>query len=135
MLTRPQRTSLLLPDRKDPALDVWKSKSSDRRIDEVAELPTQKEDVQLLDPTSLERLVDFECGLGWSLRQDILAIRTVVLRDGCVIGLKLQHPFGDANGIVYFDEIFPSGANERCLVLSHDANSKGVLYLGGQKVD
>jgi len=99
MLTRSQRTSLLLPDRKDSALDVWKGKSSDRRIDEVAELPTQKEDVQLVDPTSLERLVDFEYGFGWSLRQDILAIRTVVLCDGCVIGLKLQHPFGDANGI------------------------------------
>ncbi|KAJ5207654.1 hypothetical protein N7449_002033 [Penicillium cf. viridicatum] len=74
--------------------------TSDRRIAEMVELPTQKEEVQLLDPTSLECLVDFGYGLGWNLRQDILAIRTVILQDGCVIGLKLQHPFGDANAMM-----------------------------------
>lgn len=106
MLTNRQRTSLLPPDRKDPARYVWKGKTSDQRIDEMAELPQQGEDVQLLDPTPLERLVDFGYGFGWHLRQDILAIRTVVLRDACVVGFKLQHSFGDANGIVLFDGIF-----------------------------
>lgn len=111
MLTRPQRTSLLHIDRKDAACDVWKGMTSDRRIAEMVELPTQKEEVQLLDPTSLECLVDFGYGLAWNLRQDILAIRTVILQDGCVVGLKLQHPFGDANSIVLCDEIFPSFIN------------------------
>lgn len=100
MLTRPQRTSLLHTDRKDAACDIWKGLISDRRIAEVAELPTQKEEAQLLDPTSLECLVDFGYGLSWHLRQDILAIRTVILQDGCVIGLKLQHPFGDVNAMM-----------------------------------
>ncbi|KAJ5399635.1 hypothetical protein N7465_010124 [Penicillium sp. CMV-2018d] len=94
------RTSLLPPNRKDPARYVWKGKTSDQRIDEMAELPQQGEDVQLLDPTSLERLVDFGYGFGWHLRQDILAIRTVVLRDACVVGFKLQHSFGDANAMM-----------------------------------
>lgn len=34
-----QHTSLLPPDRKDPARYVWKGKTSDNRIDEVVELP------------------------------------------------------------------------------------------------
>lgn len=58
----------------------------------------------ILAPWSVWSITDD--GLGWHLRQDILAIRTVVLRDACIIGFKLQHPFGGVNGIVFFDRIF-----------------------------
>lgn len=85
VLISPQRTSLLSPDRKDLAHDVWKGKTNHTRTEEVADISSQKEDVQLLDPTSLERLLDFEYGLGWNLRQNVLAIRTVILRDGCIL--------------------------------------------------
>ncbi|KAJ5242339.1 uncharacterized protein N7469_000666 [Penicillium citrinum] len=59
MLTSPQRTSLLPTDRKDTSRGIWKGKTCDQRIDEMAKLPQQDEDVQLFDPSSLERLVDY----------------------------------------------------------------------------
>ncbi|KAF4454601.1 hypothetical protein FALBO_15801, partial [Fusarium albosuccineum] len=90
------RANLLFPDKNDRAQDLWKGKTSDRRVAEAVGLSHQGH-IKLVDPTFLEGLVDFGYGISWTLRQDVLAIRAVILDDGSAIGFKLQHPFGDAN--------------------------------------
>lgn len=105
MLIR-QKTKFLDP--KDPGdlADVWKGKELPQNLGDILYLSSKADFSQLIDSEVLDRALNFGYGFGHAWKQRVFTIRTLFLKDSCIIGFRFLHPLCDANGNSHIAQLF-----------------------------
>ncbi|CAG7991502.1 unnamed protein product [Penicillium salamii] len=87
-------------DPKDPGdlADVWKGKELPQNLGDILYLSSKADFSQLIDSEVLDKALNFGYGFGHAWKQRVFTIRTLFLKDSCIIGFRFLHPLCDANG-------------------------------------
>ncbi|KAJ5084731.1 hypothetical protein NUU61_009310 [Penicillium alfredii] len=94
----PLKNKFIEPKMPEDLSDIWQGRELDRNLGDIIDVPLQGDSPRIFDSEALQKSVHFAFGFVESIKQRVLTIRTVFLRDSCVIGFRFLHPLCDARG-------------------------------------
>lgn len=93
-----QRTEILQTPSSDTESEFWQGKILTRCLNDYVDLRHGNDAVRTVDFSRVERLFRSKF-THKKVQQYVVTIRAVVLLDGTIVRFKVQHPFGDSEGI------------------------------------
>lgn len=93
-----KRTEIHQTRSSDTESEFWQGKILTCCLNDYVDLRHANDAVQTVDFSRVERLLRSKFNHK-KIRQHVATIRAVVLLDGTIVRFKVQHPFGDYEGI------------------------------------